>query len=354
MRRRTFLSSLSLAAVSAAPAAKPPLRVGVAGTTHGHVNQVLRAGANGAIEIVGVAEPNRDLAKRLLAKHDLSPDLIAPSLDAMLRRTKPEAVAAYNAISEHREVVETCAPQGIHVMVEKPLAFSVEDGRAMEAAAKKGGIHLITNYETTWYGALHEIKRQIEAGRIGDIRKIVVRDGHPGPREIGVMPEFFEWLTDPTRNGAGALVDFGCYGADIAVWLMGGKRPTAVKAMAHTFKPHIYPRVDDEATILLEYSTAQVIIQASWNWPFNRKDMAVYGQTGYLKQDKATLMRERFEGEKTERNREADAPKPPEHDAFAYLTAVVRGEIDPAGSLSGLDTNVAVVEILDAARKAVA
>ena len=109
---------------------------------------------------------------------------------------------------------------------------------------------------------------------------MVVHDGHRGPREIGVQPEFLAWLTDPEQNGAGALFDFGCYGANLMTWLMDDARPTSVTAVTRRFKPEIYPRVDDEATIILEYPGAQAIIQASWNWPFDRKDMAVYGQTG--------------------------------------------------------------------------
>ena len=117
---------------------------------------------------------------------------------------------------------------------------------------------------------------------LGQIRKVVVHDGHQGPKEIGVQPEFLAWLTDPKLNGAGALFDFGCYGADLMTWLMDGERPQSVTAVTQQIKPQIYPRVDDEATIILKYPQAQAIVQASWNWPFDRKDMEVYGQSGYV------------------------------------------------------------------------
>ena len=64
-------------------------------------------------------------------------------------------------------------------------------------------------------------------------------------------------------------------------WLMDNQRPLAVAAIAQTNKPAVYSRVDDEATILLQYPKAQGIIQASWNWPLSRKDLEVYGETGY-------------------------------------------------------------------------
>ena len=118
-----------------------------------------------------------------------------------------------------------------------------------------------------------------ERRRAATIRKMVAMDGHEGPKEINVGPEFFDWLTDPVRNGAGALFDFGCYGANLMTWLMDNQRPLTVTAMTQRIKPAIYPRVDDEATILVEYPKAQGIIQASWNWPFGRKDLEVYGAT---------------------------------------------------------------------------
>ena len=110
---------------------------------------------------------------------------------------------------------------------------------------------------------------------------MVAMDGHEGPKEINVQPEFLAWLTDPVKNGAGALFDFGCYGANLMTWLMDNQRPLKVTAIAQTNKPQIYAQVDDEATILVEYPKAQGVIQASWNWPFSRKDFEVYGEKGY-------------------------------------------------------------------------
>jgi len=136
----------------------------------------------------------------------------------------------------------------------------------------------------------------VHEGALGAVRKVVVHDGHYGPKEIGVEPEFLAWLTDPKLNGGGALFDFGCYGADLMTWLMDGQRPQTVTAVTKQIKPEIYPRVDDEATIVLTYPKAQAIVQASWNWPFSRKDMEVYGQTGYVITVKNDLIRVRRGG----------------------------------------------------------
>ena len=145
-----------------------------------------------------------------------------------------------------------------------------------------GKIHVLVNYETTWYRSNHAAYELVQEGVLGGVRKIVVHDGHKGPQEINVPPEFLEWLTDPKLDGGGALFDFGCYGADLSTWLMNGERPQSVTAVTQTIKPDVYPKVDDEAVIVLKYPKAVSIIQASWNWPFDRKDMEVYGQKGYV------------------------------------------------------------------------
>ncbi|HSB60679.1 MAG TPA: Gfo/Idh/MocA family oxidoreductase, partial [Vicinamibacteria bacterium] len=270
-------------------------------------------------------------------------------LDLMLDRTKPEAVAAFTSTDDHPMVVEACAARRIHVMMEKPLAVSTGHARAIRQAADRAGIRVFVNYETTWYrsrGAVWTLVKEERAA--GDIRKIVAMDGHPGPREIGVGPEFLGWLTDPLKNGGGALFDFGCYGANLMTWLMDDQRPLAVTAMTQTAKPDVYPRVDDEATVLVQYPKAQGIIQASWNWPFSRKDLEVYGERGYVIATGGDGLRVRLPG-KPEEARSPDPLPPDERDELSYLIAVARGSLEPSG-LSSLANNLIVVEILEAAR----
>ena len=337
-------------APTAAPGKGRPVRVVVAGLTHTHVHWILGRADRGDIEIVGIAEANRDLARRYTERHGLSMDLVHDDLEALLESVRPEAVTAFGTIREHLEVVEACAPRGIHVMVEKPLAVSLDHARRMAELAREHGIHLLTNYETTWYGSnrrLYDLVHEEDA--IGAIRKMVVHDGHAGPVAIGVNEEFLEWLIDPEHNGAGALTDFGCYGADLMTWLMKGQRPLSVSAVTQHLQPDLYPKVDDEATIVLTYPGAQGIIQASWNWPFSRKDTHVYGERGYVHALDATRLRMRL-GEEEATHAEAPAPPTPFDDPFAYLAAAVRGEIQPASDdLSSLELNLVVMEILDAA-----
>ena len=341
-------------AASAQPTAAgkvaPPLRVAVVGLVHGHVSGFLQANRKRAdLEIVGIAEPDLELSARIAKRYNLGTELVFADTEEMLKKTKPQAVLTYTNTFDHRRVVELCAKLGIHVMMEKPLAVTLEDGLAMEKAATEGKIHVLVNYETTWYRSNRAAFDLVRDKALGDVRKIVVHDGHPGPKEIGCSPEFLGWLTDPKLNGAGALFDFGCYGADLATWLLDGRRPDTVTAVTQQIKPHIYTKVDDEATIVLAYPKTQVIIQASWNWPFDRKDMEVYGETGSA----VTVRRDEIRVRRGRGNEKLVTAKPlptPHDDPVTFLRAVVRREVKPDG-LSSLVTNLTVTEILDAARR---
>jgi predicted dehydrogenase len=331
---------------------QPPLRLAIAGLVHSHVDGFLRSlKARGDVQIVGIAEPDKAVQKKYADKYTLPDSVFFTTLDSMLDAAKPEAVATFTSTYDHPVVVEACGRRHIPVMMEKPLAVSVAHGRAIQQAAERGGIPVIVNYETTWYrshAAIWDLVKQQKSA--GDIRKMVAMDGHEGPKKINVPPEFFAWLTDPVKDGAGALYDFGCYGANLMTWLMDNQRPLSVTAMTHHFQPATYPRVDDEATILVEYPKAQGIIQGSWNWPFSRKDFEVYGERGYAIATGGNALRVRLPGGQAEESRTPLKDlAPDEHDSVSYLAAVARGKMKPSG-LSSLENNLIVTEILAAAR----
>lgn len=342
-----------LACAAAAAPDDPPLRLGIAGLTHGHVDGFFRAIRNRTdVTLVGVADPDPSLHEKYAAKYGLGRALFATSVTAMIDRAKPEFVAAFSSTYDHAAIVEACAARKVHVMMEKPLAVSMEHARAIQRAADRSGIHVIVNYETTWYashGAMWNFVKDQKTG--GEIRKMVAMDGHQGPKEIGVGPEFFGWLTDPVKNGAGALFDFGCYGANLFTWMMDNQRPLSVTAVVQRIKPHIYPNVDDEANVLVEYPKAQGIIQASWNWPFNRKDFEVYTESAYAIATGGASLRVRLPGRGTQEELRKPGPLPADdRDPVAYLLSIARGRRKPSG-LSSLENNMIVTEILAAARE---
>ncbi len=327
------------------------VKIGIAGLSHSHVIPLLRNLDRQEFIIVGIAESDTALSNRYAKQFNIDKGLIYVTLNEMLEKTKPEGVVTFTSIYDHLKVVEACAPLGIHVMVEKPLAVSNRHAARMKKLAEKHGIMVLTNYETTWYPSNHEGFKMISDGEIGQVRKILVYDGHKGPKEINVNPEFLEWLTHPVLNGGGAVTDFGCYGANLVTWILNGQKPESVFASLKQYKPNVYPNVDDDATIMLSYPQMEVIINASWNWPFNRKDMHVYGTDGYILIDDAENIRFKLEERSEEKTKKASF-KITYNDPFAFFAAAINGETEVGPyDLSSLDNNLIVVEILEAASK---
>jgi predicted dehydrogenase len=345
------LSAITAAQPSPAQTPGPPIRLAIAGLVHGHVSSFLRAAqARRDVEIVGVFEPDPALLKKYGATFKLPDSVLFADLATMLDRAKPEAVASFTNTVDHPVVVEAAAARRIHVMMEKPLAVSNAHAQRIRRAADSGKIQVFVNYETTWYPSHGEIWAMFkERKAAGEIRKMVAMDGHSGPKAINVQPEFLDWLSDPVRNGGGALYDFGCYGANLMTWMMDNQRPIAVTAVTQQFQPSVYPRVDDEATILVEYPRAQGIIQASWNWPLNRKDFEVYGERGQAIATGGNNLRVTMPKEK-EQTVTLELLSPDQRDSISHLIAVVRGTVKPNG-LSSLENNMIATEILEAARE---
>ncbi len=372
MRTLTLVALLTLCLLHARAAAQPAppapspdstlqtkfstetghVRIGIVGLVHGHVEGLLWQSTQRAdLKIVGIYDPDRALFDRLAAKYKLDPALYHTSLAEMLDAAKPEAVGVMTSIKDHRMVADACAPRGVHMLFEKPLAFSNDDARHIATLAAKHGVLALTNYETSWYASLREAKRLVDSGDRAPIRKMVFRHGHKGPKEIGCSPEFLAWLTDPAQNGGGAVVDFGCYGAVLSTWLMCGERPTSITATTATLKPLIYPRVDDDATIILTYPTATATIQASWVWTHDNKEADIYTERGSIHAGKWDDLAVRDENGPLKPIKPKPKPADLENE-WTYLRQVVRGKcaVDP---LSSLELNLVAVEILDAARQSV-
>lgn len=334
---------------------EPPVRIGIDGLSHDHIHGLLNHHKErDDFQIVGIAESNREKAKALSDRYGFDMAIVYDDLETMIDKTHPEGVVAFNSIYDHLSTVEICAPRGIHVMVEKPLAVSVEHAEKMAALARENNIHLLTNYETTWYPAHYKaFEMAVENQKIGAINKVLINDGHRGPIEIGCSPEFLAWLTDPVLNGGGAVIDFGCYGANLMTWIMRNEKPETVTAVLQTIKPERYAGVDDQATIILTYPHAQAIIQGSWNWPIDRKDLSIYGKEGYVTvyNDRDLEYRLSRNGDKQEIS-VTDFPNEAV-EPFNYFAHVIRGRLN-VNELSSLENNLIVVSILDAAKESAA
>jgi predicted dehydrogenase len=334
---------------------KSPVRLAIIGLDHDAVGDFIsRARARQDIQMVGIVESNQALVTSYARLFNFSTNFFYPSLDSLTARTSVQAAAVFTKTLDHREAVESCAASKIDVLLEKPLAVNLNEARAIAAAVKNSGIQIMIDYETSWYSSIATAYSIVHHQHsIGVPRKIIVVAGDQGPKDAGCSDAFLAWLTDPALSGGGALTDFGCYGADLITWFMADQRPETVLAQSVKLKPDVYPRVEDEATILLTYTNAEGIVQASWNLPFSERSLQIYGNTGYVFAPQMDLVRFRLAGT-PESELQLQGPSDPGKatDDISYLVAMVRGEVKPSGP-SSLQANLITTEILDAARKSI-
>jgi len=193
----------------------------------------------------------------------------------------------------------------------------------------------------------------VYAGELGPVQKIIVQYGHRGPKEIGISKQFASWLYDPKKNGGGAIMDFGCYGAELSLWLKG--RPARVYASTRKLKVDQHNEVDDDATIVLEYPDATAIIEASWDWPYTKEQVEVFGPKGSLLAGHQNLL---FRSAEARGPNVALSGEPVALDTvsretsnpISYLVDCIRSNKPIEDPLSA-KLNVQVMEILDAARE---
>ena len=340
-----------LTATALAAAQQPPVRVAIVGLEHGHVVGFLHEfPRQHDAQLVGIVDPTTPSV----------PAISANSISIRASSTTASMTCSPTSIRRLCSFTPTSPSIGLSLkplprMASMPWSKSrspspspTRSPSAVPLANTTSRCSSITKPPGT--PATLRSTTLLQQGRLGDIRKVIIRDGHQGPKEIGVQPEFLHWLTNPALDGAGALYDFGCYGADLMTWFMHGETPLSVTAVAHTDKPQIYPHVDDDATVVLQYPHAQAVLLPSWNWTFSVKDTQVYGTKAYAIADNGTHLRERFSESSPEESLTATPLAAPQDSSLHYLAAVIRGQMVPKGDLTALDTNVIVMQILDAAR----
>jgi len=328
-------------------------RLAVVGLDHDHVWSLLKDIAEEPdAELVAIAEADPALVSRAQKRVPGSVKFYTDYV-AMLDEAKPDAVIATTSNDRHLEILRQCAKRHIHYSTEKPMAVSAKDAKEMERLARGANIKLMVNYWNAWVAPSHAIFHRAKAGEVGPVERIVVQYGHQGPKEIGVSPQFANWLYDPVKNGGGAIMDFGCYGAELSVWLKG--RPTRVYATTRKMKVDQNNKVDDDATIVLDYPDATAIIEASWDWPYNKDSVEVFGPKGSLLARHNTLQRRAADAHGPNIAPDGEIvtldPLPKEmSNPVAYFVDCIRNNKAIEDPVSA-QLNVQVMEILDAARE---
>lgn len=323
-------------------------RVGLIGLRHGHSwRQLAEIPDLPEIEFVGVAESIPGLVDEA---RKVQPDAHFESdYRSFVQDRRPQIVWAFVENHRHLEIVEFLAPLGVHVIFEKPLAASYTHALRIRELAERHGIHVMTNYQMAWWPSNHEAHTLAGSGAIGEIWRLhgIVGNGGPAPRDLR-RRVFFDWLTDPSANGGGALVDFGVYGATWAAWHLG--LPRKVQATTLHRQPQRFPKVEDHATVVLTYARAVAVLEASWNLPRGMQRLEVFGTAGSLVVDRNSLALRKGRSQ-AQPVQAAERPEAARH-PVRYLASRIL-ERKPLEHIVALDLNVDAMQILEAARLSV-
>ena len=304
-------------------------RIGVLGLHHDHVwGNLEELQRTGKAQLVGAADPHAELREKYQGLHGGN---LYENYDELLEKEDLTAVYVFgnNKISEDL-TVKACE-KGLHCLVEKPMAASLDGAKKMLAASRKANVRLMINWPFVWWPQLRHAIDIAKSGEIGQLWQVRYRAAHQGPVELGCSKYFCDWLYDEELNGAGALMDYCCYGAVLCRVLLG--MPEAVRGMGLNTGLKSDLQLEDNAILILKYPKAMGITEASWTQigKLTSYSTTIYGSTGTLhiepdhggKVMKATL--------ENEEGWALDLPETPPHLETAsqhFLSAIENPEME--------------------------
>ncbi|MFN4258971.1 MAG: Gfo/Idh/MocA family protein [Gemmataceae bacterium] len=254
-------------------------RIGVLGLTHDHVWSNLRElRETGRSVLVAAADPNAPLLDKVRQEYGCA---VHTQSEKLLDVEQLDAVYLFSDNASSVRWTELAAAKGLHILVEKPMAHNLAGADRMLAAVRQANVRLMVNWPFAWWPQLRRALEMAEGGTIGNLWQVKYRAAHAGPRELGCSPYFYGWLYDRARNGAGALMDYCCYGAVLARCLLG--MPSRVTGVAGRLcKEDIL--VEDNAVLLFSYPRALALSEGSWT-QIDKKTAyitTIYGTKGTL------------------------------------------------------------------------
>lgn len=349
--RRAFLSlQLGNLALGAAP--ETPLRFCLATLEHDHAWWTMdHIRKTPGVQLAGIYDRHPHLREKG-ARLPFSPPVF-DDIEKMVREVKPDALIVTAPNNEHRALLELAARHRIHCLVQKPMATTAADARAMKKAAAGAGITLMINHYPLWDQPRHELLRRAKSGEIGEVRQMTVINGMQGPRDMNVLtPDYRKWLYDPVRNGGYVLGDQVTYGLAYILWVMGV--PDTVVATLTPLKKH-EEGIDDLVTVTLQYPRGQATVEASWAWPHRVNELLCFGARGSLTLRGSEILHRnapaRFDIPAEETVTKPPASIPPQRaHGIANFAHILRNKL-PVEEPHSAELNVRICELVDAARE---
>ncbi|MCP5178523.1 MAG: Gfo/Idh/MocA family oxidoreductase [Pseudomonadales bacterium] len=215
------------------------------------------------VELVAVADANFGAAEavaRVLGCQAF-PDYLE-----MMDTLEIDAVSVCVPTSMHEQVGTQCMRRGKHILLEKPIAPTVEQGRALQAVARECNVQMMVGHIERFNPVVTRTRELLARGEIGSVVSLMAR-------RVGVFP--------PQIKDANIAVDLAIHDLDI-INLLLGELPD--KVAVHKKRNHIEHR-EDSVEFFLQYPSASAYVQANWITPVKIRKLNITGTDGYLEMD---------------------------------------------------------------------
>jgi predicted dehydrogenase len=297
------------------------------------------AGIDGQIELVaGAFSIIPGESKETGASLYLNPDRVYETYEEMFEKEKSvpadqrmDFVSVVTPNHVHFGPSKMALEYGYHVLVEKPIAFSVEEAKTLKKIVDKTGLLLGLTHTYTGYPMVKEARQLVSSGKLGKVRKVFVE--YPQ----GWLSTMLEktgnlqasWRTDPKQSGAGgAIGDIGTHAANLAEYITGAEI-TEVCAMLNIYVPG--RKIDDDSSMLLKFdngATGVLLATQIAAGEENNLNIRIYGEKGGLewKQEEPNTLVVKW----------LDRPKEVMRAGWGYISDQAKGYIrTPSGHPEG-------------------
>lgn len=255
-------------------------KIGVLGLHHDHVwGNLEELQRTGKAEIVGAADPHCELLDKFQSQFG---GQIFENYDDLLNHSDLTAVYIFASNKAGEDLTVKACEKGLHCLVEKPMAATLEGAEKMQTAAKENNVRLMINWPFLWWPQLRHAIDVANSGQIGKLWQVRYRAAHQGPVELGCSTFFCDWLYDKELNGAGAMMDYCCYGAVLCHVLLGSPDSVHGVGLNTGTKPDL--TLEDNAVLILKYADALGVTEASWTQigKLTAYNTTIYGTEGTL------------------------------------------------------------------------
>jgi predicted dehydrogenase len=245
------------------------LKTAVIGVGNMGYNHVRTQSQMDLVDLVAVADRDEETIRRVVKTYRLN---AYTDYRTMLDQEKPDVVCIALPTEHHREAAGEAIERGIHVLVEKPLAATVQEGQEILDLAASRGVKLMVGHIERFNPAIRAIKSQLSAGALGRLFQLHSRRLSPFPTRI---------------RDVGVVLDLATHEIDAMRYLVGDE---VARVYAETDR-RVHADHEDSLSGLLRFRNGVTgVLDVNWLTPTKVRQMAVLGERGmyvadYLTQD---------------------------------------------------------------------